>query len=157
MAWTSKRRHPPRLESRYRSRFEQRVAEALEELKVAYEYESFKIEYEVPSRSAKYTPDFRLPNGIIVEAKGLWDAADRAKHLWVKAQHPHLDIRFVFQNSRNKLYRGSPTTYAMWCDKWGFKHADKEVPLHWIKESPQDGRTTSDTSGQAHPPAPRKA
>ena len=82
MTWTSKRRHTPRLESRYRSRFEQRVAEALEGHKVSYEYESFKIEYEVPSRRAKYTPDFRLPNGIIVEAKGLWDAADRAPQLF---------------------------------------------------------------------------
>lgn len=157
MTWTSKRRFTPRLESRYRSRFEQRVAEALEKHKVAYEYESFKIEYEVPSRSAKYTPDFRLPNGIIVEAKGLWDAADRAKHLWIKAQHPNLDIRFVFQNPRNKLYRGSPTTYAMWCEKWGFKYADKEIPIHWIKERPQDGRTTSDASGPKDTPAPRKA
>ena len=143
MTRLSKRHTKPRLESRYRSRFEQRVAEKLEERKVPYEYETFKIEYEVPSRKAKYLPDFRLPNAIVVEAKGRFVAADRAKHLWIKAQHPDIDIRFVFQNSANKLYRGSPTTYAMWCEKHGFKYADKEVPVHWIKERPKNGRTTS--------------
>lgn len=143
MTWTSKRRRSPRLETRYRSRFEQRVAEGLEERKVPYEYETFKIEYEVPARKAKYLPDFRLPNGIIVEAKGRFEAKDRAKHLWIKTQHPELDIRFVFQNSSNKLYRGSPTTYAMWCERFGFKYCDKQVPVHWIKERPKHGRTTS--------------
>ena len=101
---------------------------------MAYEYEKHKLEYTVPSRKAKYTPDFRLPNGIIIEAKGLFDATDRAKHILVKAEHPDVDIRFCFMNSRTKLYKGSPTTYAMWCEKHGFKYCDKFIPLDWIKE-----------------------
>lgn len=148
MSWTSKRRFPPRLESRYRSKLEQKVAEGLEKRSVAYEYETFKIEYEVPARKAKYLPDFRLPNGIVVEVKGRFIATDRAKHIWIKAQHPDIDIRFVFQNSNTKLYRGSPTTYAMWCEKFGFQYADKEIPVHWIKERPKHGRTTSNSSGK---------
>jgi len=34
------------------------------------------------------------------------------------------------------LRRGSPTTYAMWCDKHGIKWADfrKGIPQEWIKE-----------------------
>lgn len=146
MGWTSKRRPAPRLESRYRSRFEARVAAGLEDKGVDYEYETFKVEYEVPARKAKYLPDFRLPNGIIVEAKGRFEAKDRAKHLWIKAQNKHLDIRFCFQNANNKLYRGSPTSYADWCRKYGFEYCEKEIPVHWIKEKPH-ARTQRDPSG----------
>lgn len=158
MTWTSKRRKTPRLESRYRSRFEQRVAEGLEKRSIPYAYESFKIEYEVPSRTAKYLPDFQLlHNSIVIEVKGRFVASDRAKHLWIKAQHPEIDIRFVFQNSQNKLYRGSPTTYAMWCEKHGFRYADKEVPVHWIKERPKHGRTTSNPTGKKGSSSSREA
>lgn len=135
MGWTSKRRPKPKLESRYRSRFEARVAASLEAHGVVYEYETFKVEYEVPARRAKYLPDFRLPNGIIVEAKGRFEAKDRARHLWIKAQHPHLDIRFCFQNASNRLYKGSPTSYADWCGKYGFTYCEKEIPITWINEN----------------------
>lgn len=97
-------------------------------------YETLKLRYEKPASGHTYTPDFPLPNGIIVESKGLFSAADRAKHLLVKAQHPDRDIRFVFSNSRAKLYKGSPTTYATWCEKNGFKYADKLIPAAWLKE-----------------------
>ena len=43
-----------------------------------------------------------LYNGIIIETKGRFTAADRRKHLLVRKQHPHLDIRFVFENSNAK-------------------------------------------------------
>jgi hypothetical protein len=98
------------------------------------EYESFKIEYVKPSKPSKYTPDFRLPNGIIVETKGRFETADRQKHLLVKAQHPHLDIRFVFSNSRQRIRKGSPTLYADWCRKHGFQFADKRIPESWFQE-----------------------
>lgn len=138
MKWTSKRRAASLDNSRYRSKFEEKVAESLEEQNVPYEYESHKIEYEVPSRKAKYTPDFRLPNNIIVEAKGLFDASDRAKHLLIKAQHPEIDIRFCFQRASTRLRKGSPTSYAMWCEKHGFKYCEKTIPEEWIKESASD-------------------
>jgi hypothetical protein len=123
--------------STYRSRFEQRVAEKLEEQRVPYEYEKHKIEYQVPSRTSKYLPDFKLPNQIYIEAKGRFDAPDRAKHILIKEQHPEIDIRFVFMNSKTKLYKGSPTTYASWCNKHGFQFAEKFVPHDWIKEKPK--------------------
>jgi hypothetical protein len=56
------------------------------------------------------------------------------KHLLVKAQHPDLDIRFVFSRSAAPLYKGSPTTYAMWCNKHGFVFADKLIPVAWLRE-----------------------
>ena len=81
-----------------------------------------------------YLPDFVLPNGIIVEAKGYFDSRSRAKMIAVKKHNPNLDIRFVFMNSRNKLRKGSKTTYAEWCEKYGFKYAESTIPLKWFKE-----------------------
>jgi hypothetical protein len=81
-----------------------------------------------------YTPDFILPNGIIIEAKGVWTVEDRTKHLLVRAQHPHLDIRLVFMNAANKIRKGSDTTYAKWCDKKGIIYADKIIPKSWLSQ-----------------------
>jgi hypothetical protein len=75
-----------------------------------------------------------LENGIIIETKGRFLVADRKKHMLIKRQHPHLDIRFVFSNSKQKLNKASRTTYADWCNKNGFQYADKEIPVHWLKE-----------------------
>ena len=159
MAWISKRKpHKWSLRSNgYKSQFELRIADQLAYLGCAFEYETLKIGYTKPARESRYTPDFVLPNGVIIEVKGDFDVDDRAKHLLVKAQHPEYDIRFVFGSSKRKIRKGSPTSYADWCRKHGFQFADKEIPINWITERPQDGRTTSDTLGQAHPPAPRKA
>ena len=91
--------------------------------------------YEIPASVHRYTPDFILANGIIIEAKGLFESDDRKKHLLIKATYPQLDIRFVFQNPKNKIYKGSQTTYADWCEKNGFKFATKLIPSSWFKES----------------------
>lgn len=79
----------------------------------------------------KYTPDFILENGIILETKGRLTAADRKKMLLVKAQHPGLDIRFVFMYPNNKLSAKSKTRYWEWAEKNGFPWCGKEVPKSW--------------------------
>ncbi len=79
-----------------------------------------------------------MPNGIIIEAKGIFDAADRAKHLLIKKQYPHLDIRFIFSNAKAKIYKGSKTTLTAWCEKYGYQYATKEIPAKWLKEKPKD-------------------
>lgn len=118
----------------YRSGLEEKVSKQLDELSVEYEYEKLKIVYEVHEKRT-YTPDFKiLSNGIIVETKGRFLGADRKKHLLVKKQHPEIDIRFVFSNSKAKLSKGSSTSYADWCNKNGFKWADKLVPQEWLDE-----------------------
>ena len=117
----------------YRSGLEDRISEQLKGLSVPFKYEEFKIKYEV-HEVRTYTPDFELPNGIIVESKGRFVAADRKKHLLVKKQHPELDIRFVFSNSKAKITKGSKTSYGDWCDKNGYIYADKLIPEEWIKE-----------------------
>lgn len=117
----------------YRSGLEEKIAKQLEEAGIPYDYEKLKVPYEL-SETRKYTVDFQLPNGIIVETKGLFKTEDRKKHLLIQKQHPELDIRFVFSNARAKLYKGSKTTYAMWCEQYNFKWADKVIPTEWINE-----------------------
>lgn len=120
----------------FRSGLEEVVAAQLEaaNIPVMYEDKDSKIKFEEPAKSRTYTPDFILPNGIIIETKGRFVTADRQKHLLVKAQHPELDIRFVFSNSRSRISKLSSTTYAMWCEKNGFEYADKLIPKEWLKE-----------------------
>jgi hypothetical protein len=119
----------------YRSGLESKVSAQLEGLGVAYEYEKLKLKYQV-NEVRTYTPDFKiLSNGIIVETKGRFVAADRKKHLLIKQQHPFLDIRFVFSNSNAKINKGSPTSYADWCNKHGFMWADKLIPEEWLNET----------------------
>lgn len=130
MPSSTKRRHNKRT---YRSGLEDQVAAFLSDKQKEVRYEQLKIEW-ADFRYRTYTPDFVLDNGIIVETKGKFDVDDRHKHLEIKKQHPELDIRFVFSNSNAKLYKGSKTTYAEWCEKNGFLWAHRVVPLTWLKE-----------------------
>lgn len=127
-------RHPKRRKSGLRSGLEDKIAADLKSKGVLVKYETFKIAYTKPVTSHKYTPDFLLPNGIIIEAKGLFSTQDRKKHILVKEQHPELDIRFVFNRSSSKLYKGSKTTYANWCDRHGFLYSDKLIPKEWYDD-----------------------
>jgi len=119
----------------YRSGLEETLGLQLERAGVPFSFESEKIAYQKPASNHKYTPDFILPNGIIIESKGRFVTADRQKHLLVKKQHPDKDIRFVFSSSKQKISKGSKTTYADWCEKYGFKYADKVIPLAWLEEA----------------------
>ena len=131
MATTSERRRHA-LRNGYRSGLEDDISVDLKKRGVSFEYETLKIKWTLLENKT-YTPDFILPNGIIIESKGRFVAADRKKHLKVKEQHPDLDIRFVFSNSKAKLNKGAKSTYGDWCDKYGFTYADKRIPDEWLK------------------------
>jgi len=115
----------------YRSLFERSVSEDLDSRDVEYEYEKHRIQY-VSTRT--YIPDFRLPNGIFIEVKGWFRPSDRSKHLKIQKQHPEIEIRFLFQNAKQKLSRQSRTTYSQWCERYGFKWAELVVPQGWLNE-----------------------
>jgi hypothetical protein len=119
----------------YRSGLEELVSAKLQAFSLPVVYEEFTLKYSEPQSYHRYTPDFYLQNGIVIETKGLFTAADRKKHLLVKEQYPELDLRFVFSNSRAKLSKKSATTYGDWCTKNGFLFADKTIPDEWIKEA----------------------
>ena len=119
------------LKAGFRSGLEQDNAAYLRKNKVPFTYEEDKIKYITKPRT--YTPDFVLGNGVIIETKGRFMPSDRAKHLLIKEQHPELDIRFVFSNSKTRLSKRSKTTYGQWCDKYGYQYADRIIPLDWTK------------------------
>lgn len=118
----------------FRSGLEEDLSKSLVSVGIDGEYEQHKLSYTKPATTHTYTPDFKLPNGIYIETKGRFVLEDRKKHLLIKQQHPNIDIRFVFQNAKNKLRKGSKTTYADWCIKNGFQYSEGTIPPEWLAE-----------------------
>jgi len=128
----------------YRSTFEYQAALDFDRRGIKYKYEPFTLTYEV-NEARKYTPDFALEGSpFYLEFKGWLTLADRKKALRVRRDNPEVEIRFVFQNSTNKIRKGSKTTYANWCDNNGFKWADVYVPQEWIDETTTNSNEESD-------------
>jgi hypothetical protein len=122
----------------YRSGLEDKIAAQLRSVNLNWAYEETRICFTQPAKNRRYTPDFEIEGkkcAILIETKGRFTLADRQKHIMIKEQHPDLDIRFVFQNSRARISKGSKTRYSDWCEKNGFKYADKLIPLEWIEEA----------------------
>ena len=121
--------------NKYRSGLEEKIAEQLEELDIDFQYETLKIKYVKPSTPATYTPDFILPNGILIEGKGQFVTSDRKKHRLIREQFgKKYDIRFVFSNPNQRIGKKSRTTYAMWGERYGVKWAKGEIPREWLKD-----------------------
>jgi len=122
----------------WRSGLEETLAADLKSKGIDYEYEQHVLKFEVPSRIARYTPDFYIKTKsgktIIVESKGQFKVANRQSMILVKKQHPDIDLRFVFSRSKETISKTSKTTYAMWCEKHGFLYADRTVPEGWLNE-----------------------
>lgn len=122
----------------YRSGLEVKTANQITEAGITVAYETERLKYEVPSRISTYTPDFKFfkKNGDVfyVETKGLWSSEDRFKSRLIHAQYFDIDLRYVFSNENSKLYKGSPTTYKMYCIKMGWEFAHKVIPQAWLDE-----------------------
>jgi len=122
----------------YRSGLEQTMSTLFQEVYgQPVDYETEKIQYVVPASTHKYTPDFKLPNGIYIETKGRFMPADMKKHLLIKQQHPDLDIRFIFQNPNSTNSKRTKTTYANFCEKHGFRYCsyrDTDTIVSWARE-----------------------
>ena len=122
----------------YRSGLEATIVKDLQRANIPYLYEAVKLSYTKPPSVHKYTPDFKLVKKsgelMFIESKGRFTLADRKKHLLIKAQHPELDLRFVFSNPNQKLYKGSKITYGQWCDKNEFKYTKGLVSESWKRE-----------------------
>jgi hypothetical protein len=118
----------------WRSGLEEKIGAQLTAAGVRFRYEELTGEYRVPVKVARYTPDFILPNGIVVESKGRWLTADRQKIGLITEQFPALDLRMVFSNSRSRISKQSKTTYATICDRLEIPYADKLIPQEWLDE-----------------------
>jgi len=132
------RRNQVAIKHGFRSGLEDTVNDMLKENGKSFSYESEKISYIQPQTKHNYTPDFVLNkidgNKMYIETKGRWVKTDRLKFDLIFEQYPDIDIRFIFQNPNAKLYKGSKTTYAQYCDKKGWRWAKKEIPNDWLKE-----------------------
>ena len=115
----------------YRSGLEKSIGEQLASLNVQYAYECERIPY--ITKGHTYTPDFKIGN-IYIETKGYFLPKDRTKHLLLKQQYPDMDLRFVFTNPMQLLYKGAKTTYGDWCIKHGFSFSKGSIPESWIRE-----------------------
>ena len=98
-----------------------------------YEPESWEYQYEVQH----YTPDFKVGN-VYVEVKGKATKETRNKLLAVKRCNPDRIIILRFLKGKNKISKGSKTTYIEWFTKHGFVcfdwNQEKEF-LDFIKKS----------------------
>lgn len=120
-----------------KSGFEKKVAANLTANKIPFEYETQKVKYVVPEKIRTYNPDFILPNGVVIEAKGKLDRDVREKMALVFEQNPELDIRMLFMRD-NKIAKNSKTRYSDWCKKRGIVYAVNEdgiIPQDWIDDA----------------------
>lgn len=132
------------LRQTFRSGLEEKIAQQITTHgKQKYTFEKFFLPYTKPETAHKYTPDFCLQNGIIVETKGLFQTADRQKMKRIRELYPDLDIRFVFSNANARIAKKSKTTYAMWAEANGFKWAHRDIPEAWLNEPPEVRRISA--------------
>lgn len=117
---------------KFKSKFEEWIWSLSRKYKQPLKYENLRLSYTLHKT---YIPDFELPNGIIIEAKGKFDGEMRRKMLAVKRAHPKKDIRFVFQRANNTLNKRSKTQYWQWAEQNGFKWAEGSIPPAWWKEA----------------------
>jgi hypothetical protein len=134
------------------SAFEQQISDHLRGLEIPFEYERESLVFvKTISKSVcrecgskrcgqerVYTPDFFLPDGVILEAKGYFDPSARARHKLIREQHPRLDLRLVFQ--RNHIIQSSKNKirYSNWCEDNDIKYwvCDVQLPsLEWLRSS----------------------
>jgi hypothetical protein len=134
----------------FRSGLEEKIAQQISNAGVTFAFEKFKINWTRPESKHTYRPDFVLPNGVIVETKGLLQTADRQKMKRVREMYPDLDIRFVFSNANARIAKKSKTLYWMWAEANGFKWAHRNIPLEWLSEPPEVKRIKAAKEG-LHP------
>ena len=116
-----------------RSGLEQVVALQLKKAGISYGYETVVIPWEI-SETRRYTPDFLLPNGIIIETKGRWVTADRKKLRHIREQHPDIDLRIVFSAPRARISKQSKTMYYQMAERLGIPWAKGLIPVEWLNE-----------------------
>lgn len=77
--------------------------------------------------------DFEIGPNSYIEVKGRLLPTERKKYLLVRQHNPEITLRFFFDKSDNKIYKGSKTTYAHWADENGFEWTDikRGLPADW--------------------------
>lgn len=122
----------------WRSGLEKKFAEACRAKGVRFLYEKLTLPWEPEAKTRAYTPDFQVYTDsgtcLVIETKGRWTRADRLKLKRVLEQHPHLNLRIVFQNPKAKISKRSKTTYAHYAESIGLPWATMETWTRWLDE-----------------------
>ena len=142
----TKRKAPGRAEARkhaalcgMRSMGEVYCASDLDARGKKYEYEARRLTYQYDPQT--YTPDFVLPNGVIVEFKGKMVGETRKKLLAIRRCNPNLTIGIVFQKANNKLStRPNSKRYWEWAEASGFLYSESFIPDAWFNIKPKKGK-----------------
>lgn len=123
----------------YKDDLEADVARQLRSISVNYRHERFRIHVRPYGTSGirHYTPTFIVPNWIIIEPRKRFSTEERQMFIYFQREFPELEVRFIFANSKSKISRASKITYAMWCDRYGFKYGDKRIPAEWFGRKPR--------------------
>lgn len=129
-----------------RSKFEYTVAVALVEAGVEFGYEerSYPWWEKLPRAVCKscgekdcqvarsYTPDFFLPNGNIIEAKGRFTSKDR-KIAAAMREIIGSNFKMLFMTN-NWLNKNKKSRYGDWCDARDIEWAvGPKVPKEWLR------------------------
>lgn len=127
---TSKSHQAALLAKGVRSGLEDVVTDYLKSMGVGFSYEAHALPYVPPVKTRKYTPDFFLDNGIIIETKGRFDTDDRQKMIMVKSTHPELDIRLVFSNAKTFITTQKVSEHRDWLRASG--HGAGPIPTRLL-------------------------
>ena len=137
----------------YRSQFEFAFAVWLYQNNINFSFESEKLIWHKKITTSiccecssnkifqvkKYTPDFFLENGVILELKGKLTPENRTKMISVVKEHPTLDIRMVFYRDNKIKGVKSYDSYSSWAKLNGIKYhvvGDSKkptIPISWTK------------------------
>jgi len=99
---------------KYRSGLEERIAKDLHDQGIAFDYEERRVKY-LLSEHRSYKPDFELPNGIIIEAKGRFKPEDRKKHLLIVLVQ--IGVISTGLSTLRKRYHLNGSTNKDWLDE----------------------------------------
>ena len=137
----------------FKSTYEMKQAQRLDELGVAWSYESkrYPLYVKVPGarfihttekgmqklasgitvyRASMYTPDFFIGK-TIVETKGRLDDRSKRTILAMIDTHPTLDYRVVFQRDTKLNLKRTPT-YSAWAEYNEICYAIGDIPEDWL-------------------------
>jgi len=115
-----------------RSMGECRCAADMTKRKIPYKYEAITMTYQ--HEPQKYTPDFILKNGKVLEYKGKMTNETRKKLLSIKRCNPGTCLCLIFEKPNNKIRKGSKTTYGQWAERNGFPWSEHYCKKEWVKE-----------------------
>ena len=129
----------------FKSRLEYNIAMSLWRRGIEFEYERESWEYHADVYKGlcahcgghdivsvrKYTPDFFLPNGIVVETKGRLDSSTRTQLLAVMESNPDKELVLVFARD-NWMTKAHKNRYSDWCLKHKIDFHVGDIPDEWL-------------------------